>query len=108
MLRLGKYFKPYLWQIILTITLLFVQANADLALPDYLSRIVNNGIQAGGVESPLPSYISQTQLERVSLFLSADDQARLSAAYTPITPTDADYAALLEKIPALADQTVYR
>ena len=60
MLRIAKYFKPYLWQILLSVVLLFVQVNADLALPDYLSRIVNNGIQAGGIESPLPSYMRQS------------------------------------------------
>ncbi len=51
MIRLAKYLKPYLPMILLAIVLLFVQANADLALPDYLSRIVNNGIQQGGVEN---------------------------------------------------------
>jgi len=51
MLRLIRYLKPYILLVILTILLLFVQANADLALPDYLSRIVNNGIQQGGVEN---------------------------------------------------------
>jgi len=44
MRRLLKYLKPYTLLIILAIVLLFVQANADLALPDYLSRIVNNQI----------------------------------------------------------------
>ena len=39
MLRLMKYVKPYLLLILLTIILLFVQANADLALPDYMSKI---------------------------------------------------------------------
>ena len=108
MLRIAKYFKPYLWQILLSVVLLFVQVNADLALPDYLSRIVNNGIQAGGIESPLPSYMRQSTFDHLNLFLSAGDQANLAAAYAPITPADADYAALLEQIPALATDPVYR
>ena len=41
MLRLLRYLKPYTLFIVLAIALLFVQANADLALPDYMSRIVN-------------------------------------------------------------------
>ncbi len=49
MLRLVKYLKPYLLLILIAIALLFVQANADLALPDYMSKIVNYGIQQGGV-----------------------------------------------------------
>ena len=40
MIRLAKYLRPYILLILLSITLLFVQANADLALPDYLSKIV--------------------------------------------------------------------
>ncbi len=108
MLRIVKYFKPYLWQVLLTIILLFVQANADLALPDYLSRIVNNGIQAGGIESPLPAFLRAAQLERTALFLTPAEQDRLAAAYTLITPADPDYAALLQRIPLLANQPVYR
>ena len=108
MLRIAKYFKPYLWQILLSVVLLFVQVNADLALPDYLSRIVNNGIQAGGIESPLPDYIRGAQLERLNLFMDDAARANLDAAYAPITPADADYAALLEQIPALATDPVYR
>ncbi len=49
MLRLTRFLKPYLLMVLLAIVLLFLQANADLALPDYLSRIVNVGIQQGGV-----------------------------------------------------------
>jgi ATP-binding cassette, subfamily B, multidrug efflux pump len=50
MKRLTKYLLPYLGIIIATIALLFAQANCDLALPDYMSRIVNIGIQQGGIE----------------------------------------------------------
>ena len=50
MLKLMKYTKPYMVMLLLAIVLLFAQANFDLALPDYLSRIVNTGIQQGGVE----------------------------------------------------------
>lgn len=108
MLRIAKYFKPYLWQLLLAVVLLFVQVNADLALPDYLSRIVNNGIQAGGITSPLPDYLRGSQLERLKLFLDDAVQADLAAAYAPISPADADYAARLEQIPALAGEPVYR
>jgi len=43
MLRILKYLKPYLAMVLISVALLFVQANADLALPDYMSRIVNVG-----------------------------------------------------------------
>jgi ATP-binding cassette subfamily B multidrug efflux pump len=56
MIRLAKYTKPYLWWILLAVVLLFAQVNCDLALPDYLSRMVNIGIQQGAGTS----YILQT------------------------------------------------
>ena len=61
MLRLLNYLKPYLAHFAIAIVLLFAQAMADLALPDYLSRIVNNGIQQGGVEDAIPLAIRQSQ-----------------------------------------------
>ncbi len=54
MLRLIRYLKPYFWLFVISVVLLFAQANADLALPDYMSRIVNNGIQQSGIESAVP------------------------------------------------------
>lgn len=43
------------WAVCLVVfALLFVQAYCDLSLPDYTSRIVDTGIQQGGIESPLP------------------------------------------------------
>ena len=42
------------WAVCLVVfALLFVQAYCDLSLPDYTSRIVDTGIQQGGIESPL-------------------------------------------------------
>ena len=76
MLRLVRYLRPYLLLIVITIVLLFVQANADLALPDYLSHIVNVGIQQGGVENAVPVAIRQSQMERLLVFMSAEEQAQ--------------------------------
>ncbi len=42
------FLKPYLALIVLALCLLIVQANCDLALPDYLSRIVDGVISSGG------------------------------------------------------------
>ena len=75
MLRLVRYLKPYILLILLNIVLLFGQANADLALPDYLSKIVNNGIQQGGVENAVPRAIRQSEMNRLFIFASAEDKA---------------------------------
>lgn len=47
MARLIKYVEPYIGMIIISIILLFGQAICDLALPDYMSDIVNKGITNG-------------------------------------------------------------
>ena len=107
MLRLSKYFKPYLLLLLIAIALLFVQANADLALPDYLSKIVNIGIQAGGVENAIPHAIRQSQMNRVVLFLSAPDQARLLNDYTLVDSASPDYSKYVALYPNLKDAPIY-
>ena len=47
MSKLLEYMKPYLGMILCAIALLFVQAMCDLALPDYMSDIVNTGVMGG-------------------------------------------------------------
>jgi len=44
MAKLLKYFKPYIGLLILMAVLIFCQASATLALPDYMARIINQGI----------------------------------------------------------------
>lgn len=106
MLRLVKYLKPYLPAILLAVVLLFVQANADLSLPDYLSKIVNIGIQQGGVEQAVPKAIRKSEMERVLIFLNTEDKEAILAAYTLRDAGSAD-ASTLQTYPALASQPVY-
>jgi ATP-binding cassette subfamily B multidrug efflux pump len=107
MLKLTKYLKPYLALILVTVVLLFVQANADLALPDYMSRIVNVGIQQGGVENAMPNAIRQSEMNRLFLFMSADDKTAVLADYTLVDSSSADYETYLAEYPALADGPIY-
>jgi ATP-binding cassette subfamily B multidrug efflux pump len=107
MLRLAKYLKPYLLLILIAIALLFVQANADLALPDYLSNIVNYGIQQGGVTNAVPMAIRQSEMNRLLAFMSADNQTAVLADYTLVDKNSADYAADVKLYPILATEPVY-
>jgi ATP-binding cassette subfamily B protein len=107
MRRLAKYLKPYTASLLGAILLLFAQANFDLALPDYLSRIVNNGIQGGGVENAVPVAIRQSQMEAVFIFMSAEDRAGVLDEYTLVDRNAAEYQTYLETYPALADGPVY-
>lgn len=60
MKRLFPYLRPYIPMIAASILLLFLQANADLALPDYMSRIVDEGIARGGPAAERSRYILST------------------------------------------------
>ncbi|MCE1157669.1 MAG: ABC transporter ATP-binding protein/permease [Spirochaetia bacterium] len=57
MLKILKYYKPYIGNILLVFLLLFIQANAELALPDYMSKIVDIGIMRGGEGQGQTAYI---------------------------------------------------
>jgi ATP-binding cassette subfamily B protein len=93
--------------ILITIALLFVQANADLALPDYMSKIVNNGIQQGGVENAVPLAIRQSEMDRLVIFLNADDRNKVLDNYTLVEKNSPGSENYLQDYPALADQSIY-
>ena len=81
---MGKIFKQLArhWAACLAVVaLLFVQAYCDLSLPDYTSRIVDTGIQQGGIESPLPETVRQSTLDALSLLMSEEDADALQNAY---------------------------
>jgi ATP-binding cassette, subfamily B, multidrug efflux pump len=107
MMRLLKYLKPFTWMILVTIALLFIQANCDLALPDYMSQIVNNGIQQSGVENAVPNAIRQSELNRVFLFIPAVDQTRILGDYTLVQQGSAAYDRYVRTYPALAKEPIY-
>ena len=66
MIRLAKYLKPYLLLLVVAIALLYVQADANLALPDYFSRIVNVGIQQQGIENAVPDAMRRVTMDRLA------------------------------------------
>jgi ATP-binding cassette subfamily B protein len=107
MFRLLKYLKPYAILILAAIALLFAQAQADLALPDYLSRIINIGIQQGGVENAVPLAIRQEEMERLFLFMNDEEKVSVLADYTLVEGASPDYETYLEEYPALADGPIY-
>ena len=83
------------------VALLVVQAYCDLSLPDYTSKIVDTGIQQGGIESPVPDTIRDTTLQALELLMNEDDAALADAAYgdpdadgVRMLNSDADTAAL--------------
>jgi ATP-binding cassette subfamily B protein len=93
--------------ILVAMVLLFVQANADLALPDYLSRIVNVGIQQSGVQDAVAVAIRQSRMDKLLLFMSPGDRALVLENYQLVEPTSPEAERYADDYPALADNPVY-
>lgn len=107
MTRLAKYLKPFLPLIFLSILLLFAQAMADLSLPDYIAKIVNVGIQQGGIENAVPNAVRQSTFNRLTLFMTEEQQVEVLGHYTLIDSASPDYQSYLSQYPALASEPIY-
>ena len=74
MFKVLKNLKQSWLSVIVIITLLCLQAAVDLELPNYTSKIVNIGIQAGGIEDSVPDVINQNDLEAILLLTDEDNK----------------------------------
>ncbi|MCL1795760.1 MAG: ABC transporter ATP-binding protein/permease [Clostridia bacterium] len=81
MITLLKYLRRSGWSILLVTALLFVQAYAELSLPDYTANIVNVGITQGGVSRAAPEQIREETLNTLSLYMKEGEHERALAAY---------------------------
>ncbi len=107
MIRLARYLKPFIPIILIAIVLLFVQAMADLALPDYMSRIVDNGIQQGGIENAVPEAIRQSEMNKLIIFMDASDKTEVLDDYTLVDNNSPDYEKYLKDYPLLEKEPIY-
>lgn len=82
MIKMFHYMKERWYYIVLIIALLFLQANCDLALPDYTSKIVNIGIQQKGIEDGVPEKIREESMDKLFLFMEEKDVETVKDAYT--------------------------
>ena len=82
-MRILRLFRNHVLAVLAVVALLVVQANAELALPTYMSEIVDVGIQQGGIASPVPDTIRESSLEDLKLFMSDEDASLVEAAYAP-------------------------
>lgn len=103
MLKLMQFLKKYSVHILIIIALLFAQASLELSLPDYMSRIVNVGIQQGGIEKTYPEVLSGEQREILTLLMSPEDLASFEEDYTVYNVEDASLETLYPKLSAGSD-----
>ena len=81
-MRVLKYLRGHIPAVALIVLLLVAQSFCELSLPAYTSSIVDTGIQSGGIEYAAPLALTDKTMDGVRLFLSDDDAAAVSAAYT--------------------------
>ena len=108
MLKVLKNLKESWLSVIAIVLLLIVQATGDLTLPDYTSKIVNIGIQSGGIENPAPEVIRKSEMGNLLIFTEDDEQ--ILNDYKEISKENLDekeYEKLVKKYPALENETLY-
>ncbi len=109
MKKLAKYLKPYSLLLVLVLFLLFGQAMSDLNLPNYMSKIVNVGIQQNGVEDAAPEAISEAGMKFMQTFMLPDEKTLVQDNYALVSGTDtaADGKTYESMYPSGADTQIY-
>ncbi|PEC46395.1 ABC transporter [Bacillus sp. AFS077874] len=108
MIKLAKYLKAFSTSIILAILFLFGQAMCDLYLPNYMSEIVNNGIQQNGILHVAPDAISQKGMKLMTTFMTDKEKEIIFKNYELKSANDKNskgkkYISIYKK----ADQSIY-
>mgnify|MGYP001319012698 FL=1 len=110
MLKILKELKPFTILIFIIIGLLFLQAMTELALPDYMSNIVNVGIQQSGIENAVPKVIKEEGMAKIKIFLDENQKNFIDESYKLIGKenlTDEEYNKYFNEYPALEEENLY-
>jgi ATP-binding cassette subfamily B multidrug efflux pump len=109
MTKLAKYLKPFSLMLLVSIALLFGQATADLNLPNYMSRIVNVGIQQSGIENAAPEAVSAKGLNFMKKFMTDAQRKTIESSYTsvPASGTGSAHDSYVKKYPLLKSEDIY-
>ncbi|MEI4831403.1 ABC transporter ATP-binding protein [Bacillus sp. FJAT-53711] len=111
MLKIIKHLKPFVASIIAVICLLTVQAICDLSLPDYMSNIVNVGIQQKGVENAVPQVIRKSEMDKLTLFMNENEKKKVDDNYVLLDKKDLSKSELqsyLKDYPQLDKEPLYK
>ncbi|PGE91464.1 ABC transporter [Bacillus pseudomycoides] len=111
MLKIIKHLKPFVASIIAVICLLSIQAVCDLSLPDYMSNIVNVGIQQKGVENAVPGVIRKSELDKLTLFMNENEKKKVDDNYVLLDKNNLSQSKLkndLKDYPQLDKEPLYK
>ena len=107
MLKIMKYLRPYALLVTAVIVLLFTQAMSELALPDYMSDIVNEGIQQGGITSAVPEAVRQDRMELLTLFMDEKEKETVLNSYLLVDGSSPEYDRYVKVYPVLSEEPAY-
>ncbi|MHA1680425.1 MAG: ABC transporter ATP-binding protein [Promethearchaeota archaeon] len=105
-----KFMKPYYPIVGVAILLLFTQAYCSLSLPNYMSDIVNTGIQQGGVDSAVPLAVRNSTMSHMQIFMTPANQTDVLDHYSFVNtsePTSPSYQKYIDKYPALVNESIF-
>jgi len=108
LLKVLKYLKKSYIAVIFIIVILCAPPTEDLTLPDYTSKIVNVGIQQGGIENNTPEVLRNTTVDNLKLFLENEND--ILDNYTLISKTNLnkeEYKKYINKYPTLENEDLY-
>lgn len=110
MLKMFGYLKRSAHVVAVIVVLLAAQAVCELALPDYTSRIVDVGIQQGGVETPVFEAVRKSTMDKLLLVMRSGEGDTVLTHYRLVekdSVPDDERDMLLKKYPALANEPLY-
>ena len=82
-MQILRLLRGHLAAVLAVLALLVIQAMSELALPSYMSEIVDVGIQQGGISSAVPQTIRAESLGDLELFMGEEETALVEAAFAP-------------------------
>lgn len=110
MFKIIKELRPFRILVFIIVGLLFAQAMTDLALPDYMSNIVNVGIQQNGIENAVPEVIRATEIGKIKMFLTKEEKSLIDNNYKVINKENLskeEYKDYSKKYKALEKESLY-
>ena len=106
MTKLRKYIKPYIGSMLMVVVLLFTQAMCELKMPDYMSDIVNVGINSNGIKDGVFEAVKESEVNKLKLFMDDNEKQIFDEHYRLVKSEEADKKEL-NKYPGLENENIY-
>lgn len=111
MFKVLGFLKKSIGKVLLIICLLVGMAICDLTLPDYTSRIINVGVQQGGIERVNPEIIRVSSLDDILIFVPKKEKEYVLSHYRLLDKNELgseEGSKLEKKYPLLKEEPLYQ